>query len=148
MELIEVPLHAVAHSRAGDKGNRANLSLMPYDPALWPALAEQVTEERVLALFAHRGATRCTRYDLPLIHAFNFIIDDALDYLAGHPELLLPIAQLLARRVRNSTTYLVDLKRQFQDRADHLGMVDEVLESHVHQQDERFTPDADLPAEP
>jgi len=76
------------------------------------------------------------------------IIDDALDYLAGHPELLLPIAQLLARRVRNSTTYLVDLKRQFQDRTDHLGMVDEVLESLVHQQDERFTPDADLPAEP
>ena len=50
MELIEVPLHAVAHSRAGDKGNRANLSLMPYDPALWPMLAEQVTEERVLAV--------------------------------------------------------------------------------------------------
>ena len=79
MELIEIPLHAVAHSRAGDKGNRVNLSLMPDDPALWPLLAEQVTEERVLALFRHRGATRCTRYDLPLIHAFNFIVDDALE---------------------------------------------------------------------
>lgn len=79
MELIEVPLHAVAHSRAGDKGNRANLSLMPYDPALWPLLAEQVTEARVLEMLRHRGATRCTRYDLPLIHAFNFIIDDALE---------------------------------------------------------------------
>ena len=79
MELIEVPLHAVAHSRAGDKGNRGNLSLMPYDPALYPLLAEQVTEERVLALFRHRGATRCRRYDLPLIHAFNFIVDDALE---------------------------------------------------------------------
>jgi hypothetical protein len=79
VELIEVPLHAVAHSRAGDKGNRANLSLMPYDPSLWPVLAEQVTGERVLALFRHRGATRCTRHDLPLIHAFNFIIDDALE---------------------------------------------------------------------
>ena len=78
MELIEVPLHAVAHSRAGDKGNRANLSLMPYDPALYPMLAEQVTEARVLDLFRHRGATRCTRYDLPLIHAFNFVIDDVL----------------------------------------------------------------------
>ena len=50
MELIEVPLHAVAHSRAGDKGNRGNLSLMPYDPALYPLLAEQVTEARVLEL--------------------------------------------------------------------------------------------------
>ena len=77
--MVEVPLHRVAHSRAGDKGNRVNLSLMPYDPALYPLLAEQVTEARVLALFAHRGATRCRRYDLPLIHAFNFIVDDALE---------------------------------------------------------------------
>lgn len=79
MELIDVPLHAVAHSRAGDKGNRGNMSLMPYDPALYPLLAEQVTEARVLALFAHRGATRCVRYDLPLIHAFNFVVDDVLE---------------------------------------------------------------------
>jgi len=76
---VEVPLHAVAHSRAGDKGNRGNLSLIPYDPALWPLLAEQVTEERVLALFRHRGATRVARYDLPLLRAFNFVIDDVLE---------------------------------------------------------------------
>src|SRR3954463_12537069 len=78
-DTVEVPLHAVAHSRAGDKGNRGNLSLIPYDPALYPILAEQVTEARVLALFAHRGATRCTRYDLPLLHAFNFVVDDVLE---------------------------------------------------------------------
>ena len=46
-DTVEVPLHAVAHSRAGDKGNRANLSLIPYRPELYPLLAEQVTEERV-----------------------------------------------------------------------------------------------------
>jgi len=78
-KMAEVPLHAVAHSRAGDKGNRLNLSLIPYDPAHWPLLAEQVTEQRVLELFRHRGATRCTRYDLPLIHAFNFVVDDVLE---------------------------------------------------------------------
>ena len=76
---VELPLHAVAHSRAGDKGNRANLSLIPYDPALYPVLAAQVTEARVLALFRHRGATRCRRYDLPLLHAFNFVLDDVLE---------------------------------------------------------------------
>jgi hypothetical protein len=79
MSSVEVPLHAVAHSRAGDKGNRSNLSLIPYDAALYPLLAEQVTEARVLALFAHRGATRCTRYDLPLLGAFNFVVDDVLE---------------------------------------------------------------------
>lgn len=75
----EVPLHAIAHSRAGDKGNRVNMSLMPYDPAHYAVIAEQVTEERVLALFRHRGATRCRRYALPNLGAFNFVVDDALE---------------------------------------------------------------------
>jgi hypothetical protein len=52
---------------------------MPYDPALYSLLAEQVTEGKVLALFRHRGATACKRYDLPLLHAFNFVIDDVLE---------------------------------------------------------------------
>ena len=38
-EMVEVPLHAVTHSRAGDKGNRLNMSLMPYDPAHYAAIA-------------------------------------------------------------------------------------------------------------
>lgn len=78
-DTVEVLLHTVAHSRAGDKGNRSNMSLIPYDPALYSVLAEQVTEARVLALFAHRGASRCTRYELPLLHAFNFVVDDVLE---------------------------------------------------------------------
>ena len=78
-ETTTVTLHDIAHSRAGDKVNRVNLSLMPYDPADYDLLAEQVTAEKVLALFRHRGATGCTRYDLPLLHAFNFVIDDVLE---------------------------------------------------------------------
>ena len=77
--MIEVPLHQVAHSRAGDKGNRLNMSLIPYNAALYPILAEQVTAERVLALFNHRGATTCVRHDLPLLHAFNFVVDEVLE---------------------------------------------------------------------
>ncbi|MCA3356713.1 MAG: hypothetical protein ING02_01850 [Roseomonas sp.] len=78
-EATTITLHDIAHSRAGDKGSRVNLSLMPYDPAHYDLLAEQVTAERVLALFRHRGATGCTRYDLPLLQAFNFVIDDVLE---------------------------------------------------------------------
>lgn len=77
--MIEVALHEVAHSRAGDKGNRLNMSLIPYRPELYPLLAEQVTAERVLALFRHRGAAHCVRHDLPLIHAFNFVVDEVLE---------------------------------------------------------------------
>jgi len=76
---VEVPLYDVAHGRAGDKGNRTNISLIPFDSALYPLLAEQVTPERVLALFRHRGATACRRYDLPGLASFNFVIDDVLE---------------------------------------------------------------------
>ena len=75
--MVEVPLHSVAHGRAGDKGNRLNVSVMPYDSDAYPVLAEQLTEARVLEAFAHRGATRVTRYDLPLLPAFNFVITNA-----------------------------------------------------------------------
>ena len=79
MSLVEVPLHAIAHARAGDKGNRSNISVIPYLPAAFPYLAEQLTEARVLAVFAHKGATRVTRYVLPRLPAMNFVIDDALE---------------------------------------------------------------------
>ena len=77
--LVKVPLHHVAHGRAGDKGNRLNVSIMPYDPAAYATLADQLTEARVLQLYAHRGAARVTRHDLPLLPAFNFVIDDVLE---------------------------------------------------------------------
>lgn len=76
---IEVPLHRVAHGRAGDKGNRLNVSVMPYDSGAYAALADQLTEARVLEAFAHRGAARVKRYDLPLLPAFNFVIEDVLE---------------------------------------------------------------------
>lgn len=77
--MSETTLHAIAHSRAGDKGNRLNLSLIPYDPTHYDLIAEQVTAERVLELFRHRGATTCTRHDLPNLHAFNFVVDEVLE---------------------------------------------------------------------
>lgn len=76
---VTVPLHAVAHGRAGDKGNRSNISLAPYVPEAYPLLVEQVTEARVLALFRHKGASAVTRYELPNLPALNFVIDDALE---------------------------------------------------------------------
>ncbi len=33
----------------------------------------------MLAVFAHKGATRVTRYVLPKLPAMNFVIDDALE---------------------------------------------------------------------
>lgn len=77
--IVTVPLHRVAHGRAGDKGNRLNVSIMPYDPACFDLIAAQLSESRVLATYAHRGATAVRRYDLPLLPAMNFVIDDVLE---------------------------------------------------------------------
>jgi hypothetical protein len=33
-----VPLHAIAHGRSGDKGNRLNVNIIAYDDKHWPAL--------------------------------------------------------------------------------------------------------------
>jgi hypothetical protein len=79
MSLVEVPLHAVAHARAGDKGNRSNISVIPYLPEAFAHLVAQVTEERMLAVFAHKGASGVKRYVLPKLPAMNFVIDNALE---------------------------------------------------------------------
>ncbi len=78
-DTITVPLHAVAHGRAGDKGNRSNISLIPYIAEAFPYLVDQVSEARVLELFRHKGATAVMRYELPNVMAMNFVIDNALE---------------------------------------------------------------------
>lgn len=74
-----VQLHAIAHGRSGDKGNRLNVNIIAYDQKHWPVLLEEVTAERVAALFAHRGVTEVRRYELPRLGALNFVIEDALE---------------------------------------------------------------------
>jgi hypothetical protein len=75
---VILPLHAVAHGRAGDKGDVSNVSVIAYRPEAWPHLVKQVTAEKVLAAFGHLGATACRRYELPKLMALNFVIEGAL----------------------------------------------------------------------
>lgn len=73
-----LPLHAVAHGRAGDKGDVSNVSVVAYRAEAWAHLLQQVTAGRVLDAFRHLGATGCRRYELPNLHALNFVIEGAL----------------------------------------------------------------------
>lgn len=77
--MARIPLHRIAHARAGDKGNRANISLICHDPTDYPLIRDQVTEAFVSTLFAARGPTRVARYELPQLAAMNFVIDDVLE---------------------------------------------------------------------
>jgi len=74
-----VPLRTLAHGRTGDKGNRANISVIARRPEFWDVLVAQVTEAAVVAVFAHRAPSRVTRHVLPNLQAMNFVLDDVLD---------------------------------------------------------------------
>ena len=62
------------------------------------------------------------------------MFDDAQSFLKSNPEIAFLLARLLAERLNGATTYLVDLKRQFEGHGNHLGMVGEVLETLLNHQ--------------
>jgi hypothetical protein len=78
-DLTRVPLHRLAHSRTGDKGDTANISVIAYAAEYFPLLVEQVTEEKISALFLHRQPSAVRRYVLPKLGALNFVLDNVLD---------------------------------------------------------------------
>lgn len=77
-----------------------------------------------------------------------YVVDDAAGFLQSHPDLAHAISRLLAQRLHAVTTYLSDLKVQFHEHHDHLAMVDEVLISLLHQQEEDFSPGSERCLEP
>lgn len=72
-----------------------------------------------------------------------YLAEDGNAFLQGHREISYHLAKILAQRLYGVSSYLVDLKRQFEDHGSHLGIVDEVLETLVHQQAEEFNPGSD-----
>ncbi len=76
---VDVPLHRIAHARAGDKGDRLNVSVIAYRAEWYPVLREQASAERVARLFAHRNPSGVRRYELPRLWALNFVVDDVLE---------------------------------------------------------------------
>lgn len=71
------------------------------------------------------------------------LIEGGADFLSTNKDFAYGLAQLLAHRLHGVTSYLVDLKHQFEDHANHLGMVDDILETLVHEQKSSFTPGSD-----
>ena len=78
-ELIEVALIRLAWARSGDKGDTSNIGIIARLPCLLPLLRAQLTEAAVAAYLAHLVKGRVTRFEVPGIHAFNFVCEQALD---------------------------------------------------------------------
>lgn len=76
---LTVPLWRAAHGRTGDKGDRANISVIAWHEALYPLLVAQVDEAAVARQFAHRRPRAVVRHLLPKLQAMNFVLDGVLD---------------------------------------------------------------------
>jgi hypothetical protein len=73
-----VPLIELAWARSGDKGDTSNIGVIARHPEDLPLLREQLTPEAVAAHLADKVRGTVTRYELPGIHAFNFVGEQAL----------------------------------------------------------------------
>ena len=78
LKTIQLPVHSIAHGRAGDKGDVSNVSLIAYNKFGWKNIQTNATEDRILFIFKHFGATSVKRYELPNLMALNFVIQNAL----------------------------------------------------------------------
>lgn len=121
-DMVEVPLIAVAYGRSGDKGDACNVGIIARRPELLPHLRAQVTEDAVAQYLGHLVKGPVTRYDVPGIHALNFVCDQALGgggmaslridpWGKGMAQILLSMPVVVPRRrlvVETSVSALVD----------------------------------------
>jgi len=75
----KVRLLELAHARSGDKGDIANIGLIALKAEYYPLLVKRVTAARVARHF--KGIVRgpVERFELPNLHALNFLLHGALD---------------------------------------------------------------------
>ncbi|MEO7548290.1 MAG: terpene utilization protein AtuA, partial [Ramlibacter sp.] len=78
-EVPLVPLVQLAWGRSGDKGDCSNIGIIARRAEWLPLLRTQLTEERVAQWLGHLVHGKVTRYEVPGIHALNFLCEQALD---------------------------------------------------------------------
>ena len=77
--MAKIQLVDLAHARSGDKGDTANVGVIAYDPDHYGLLVEWLTPERVKAHFGDMVRGPVERFELPNLHALNFLLHNALD---------------------------------------------------------------------
>jgi len=76
-----VPLIELAWARSGDKGDHSNIGVIARHPDYEPFLAAALTEDAVARWMEHTLAQetgKVTRWSLPGIHGFNFLLEHSL----------------------------------------------------------------------
>ena len=76
---MRVRLLDLAHARSGDKGDMANVGVIALKPEWYPVLVEYVTRAAVAEHFHGIITGPVERFELPNLHALNFLLHGALD---------------------------------------------------------------------
>ena len=76
---MKVQLVKLAHARSGDKGDTANVGLIALKPEYYPILVREVTANKVKEHFGPIVKGGVERFELPNLHALNFLLHEALD---------------------------------------------------------------------
>ena len=77
--MSSVLLYRLAHARSGDKGDTVNVGVIARRPEFYELLRMELTPERVRAHFAPLVQGDVQRFELPNLHALNFLLHGALD---------------------------------------------------------------------
>jgi hypothetical protein len=75
---VKATLYRIAHGRSGDKGDTVNVGVIARRPEFYDFLREQLTVERVKAHFGELVHGEVQRFELPNLHALNFLLHGAL----------------------------------------------------------------------
>ena len=76
--MARIQLLHLAHARSGDKGDTANVGVIALRPEYYPHLREQLTRERVKEHFRGICLGEVERFELPNLHALNFLLHRSL----------------------------------------------------------------------
>jgi len=71
---VRAPLGRVCAARSGDKGGHANVGLWARDAAGYRWLRDYLTTERLRSLLPEAKDLEIRRFELPNLHALNFVI--------------------------------------------------------------------------
>lgn len=75
---MKIQLKDICHGRSGDKGDAANIGLIAYNKEDYALIEREVTAERVKEYFTGICEGEVERYEMPNIHALNFVLNNTL----------------------------------------------------------------------
>jgi hypothetical protein len=75
---MRIQLTRLAHARSGDKGDTANVGLIALSDNYYPLLVREVTAARVKQHFEGICKGEVERFELPNLHALNFLLHESL----------------------------------------------------------------------